>query len=125
MFGRDGPQSGGEKPVADTRQSVRVNVSWRARVLLSGDAFIEGRSLNVSETGVCLLLDRRFPDGAALTIALAVPEPADRSRLHPVTFSARVVFHVASGDQFRTGMVFTQIAPDALKTIRHWVVNLR
>lgn len=86
-------------PTVDARGATRVNAHWRARVLISAEAFTEGRTINVSESGVSLLLDRRFPDGAVLTLALAVPDPTDRTRLHAITAQARVVFNVASGDR--------------------------
>lgn len=125
MLGQEGTGGGASSgEAAEARLAPRVNVSWRARVLLSAQAFIEGRALNVSEAGVSLLFDRRFPDGAVLTVALGVPEPTDRARLRPVTAQARVVFHVASGDLFRHGLVFTQIDAEARKLIRHWVVHL-
>ena len=105
----------------DARGTARVNAHWRARVLISAEAFIEGRTINVSEGGVSLLLDRRFPDGAVVTIAVAVPDPTDRTRLHVVTAQAKVVFNVASGDLFRLGLQFTQIPDDGRQTIRRWV----
>lgn len=105
----------------DARGSARVNAHWRARVLISPESFIEGRTVNVSEGGVSLLLDRRFPDGVVLTVALAVPDATDRTRLNPLTVQARVVFNVASGDQFRLGLQFTQISNEGRKAVRHWV----
>ena len=105
----------------DARSTPRVNAHWRARVLISSEAFIEGRTINVSEGGVSLLLDRRFPDHSVLTMALAVPDPTDRTRLQPVTLQARVVFNVASGDLFRLGLQFTQISDEGRQLIRRWV----
>ena len=105
----------------DARGAARVNAHWRARVLINAEAYIEGRTINVSEGGVSLLLDRRFPDGSVLTIALALPDPTDRTRLHAVTAQARVVFNVASGDQFRLGLQFTQLPDDGRQAIRRWV----
>jgi len=105
----------------DARGVARVNAHWRTRVLISAEAFVEGRTINVSEGGVCVLLDRRFADGAVVTMALAVPEPIDRTRLNVLTLQARVVFNVASGDQFRLGLQFTQISDDGRQAIRRWV----
>lgn len=105
----------------DARGSSRVNAHWRARVLISSDAFIEGRTINVSEGGVSVLLDRRFPDGTVLTLALAVPDPTERTRLHVVTGQVRVVFNVASGDLFRMGLQFLQLSDDGRLAIRRWV----
>lgn len=105
----------------DARGSSRVNAHWRARVLVSADSFIEGRTVNVSESGVSVLLDRRFADGAVLTVAIAVPDPTDRTRLHGVTAQAKVVFNVASGDLFRLGLQFTQVPDDGRQAIRRWV----
>lgn len=105
----------------DARGTNRVNAHWRARVLISAEAFIEGRTVNVSEGGVSVLLDRRFPDGTVLTVALAVPDPIDRTRLHGVTAQAKVVFNVASGDLFRLGLHFTQVPEDGRQAIRRWV----
>lgn len=76
---------------SDARQSARINVSWRARVLISATQFIEGRAINVSETGVGLLLPQAMPVGARLTAAMAVPDSADRSHIIPVTLQIKVV----------------------------------
>ncbi len=105
----------------DARGSNRVNAHWRARVLVSSESFIEGRTVNVSEGGVSVLLDRRFADGTVLTVAIAVPDPTDRTRLHGVTAQAKVVFNVASGDLFRLGLQFTQVPDDGRQAIRRWV----
>jgi len=122
VAGQDMSWSGGAGGAAvDARGVARVNAHWRARVLISAEAFVEGRTINVSEGGVCVLLDRRFADGAVVTMALAVPEPIDRTRLNVLTLQARVVFNVASGDQFRLGLQFTQISDDGRQAIRRWV----
>ena len=122
MAGQDMSTSGGAGGSAvDARGSARVNAHWRARVLISPESFIEGRTANVSEGGVSLLLDRRFPDGASLTVALAVPDTTDRTRLNPLTAQVRVIFNVASGDLFRLGLQFTQISDEGRQAIRRWV----
>ncbi|MCH8181229.1 MAG: PilZ domain-containing protein [Proteobacteria bacterium] len=108
-------QAGGE---GDARGSSRVQVSWRARVLLSQATFIECRTLNISDVGVSLLCDRALSSGATLNVALAVPEPRDRSRIRPVTLMARVVFHAAAGDLFKIGMQFVQVDDDTRAFVR-------
>lgn len=108
----------------DARASGRVNVHWRARVLVSAQAFTEGRTVNVSEQGVCLQLAHNLPDGLVLSLALAVPDLVDRARLHVVTAQARVVFNVATGGQFRLGLQFTQLPPQGRQAICAWVQHL-
>lgn len=125
LAGQDMSAPGGAGGSAlEARVSTRVNAHWRARVLISPESFIEGRTINVSEGGVSLLLDRRFPDGASLMLALAVPDTTDRTRLNPLTVQARVVFNVASGDLFRLGLQFTQISNEGRQAIRRWVTLL-
>lgn len=109
---------------SEARKSNRVAVSWRARVLVQGDQFIEGRTLNVSESGVALLMERKFPDGMVLSVALAVPDPDERTRLRPITLTAKVVFHIASGAGFKLGLQFLQIDAAATQLLRRWVVLL-
>lgn len=109
----------------DTRGAPRVSVSWRSRILLTGDAFMECRTLNLSERGLSVLSSRNFPDGVLLTVALAVPDPVVRSRICPVTLTARVVFHVASGDQFRIGLQIHQIDAAGQQLLRQWVHALQ
>ncbi|MFN3915976.1 MAG: PilZ domain-containing protein [Aquabacterium sp.] len=106
---------------SDARQSARINVSWRARVLVTATQFIEGRAINVSETGVGLLLPQAMPVGARLTAAMAVPDSADRSHIIPVTLQIKVVFNVASGDQFKVGCQIAQLDDAGRKLIRHWI----
>lgn len=108
-------QAGGD---GDVRSSSRVQVSWRARVLLTPATFIECRTLNISDAGVSLLCDRALSSGATLNVALAVPEPRDRSRIRPVTLMARVVFHAAAGDLFKIGMQFVRLDEDTRAFVR-------
>jgi len=122
LAGQDMSFSGGAAgPAVEARGAARVNAHWRARVLIPPEAFVEGRTINVSEGGVSLLLDRRFADGALLTVALAVPDTTDRTRLNPLTVQAKVVFNVASGDLFRLGLQFTQISEEGRQALRRWV----
>lgn len=108
--------SGGE-----ARQSPRITVAWRARVMHQPPHFVEGRALNVSEQGVGLLLDVAFPVGQRLTTALAVPDPADRSQIKPVMLQLKVIFNVASGDMFKIGTQIVQIDDAGRQLLRHWI----
>jgi c-di-GMP-binding flagellar brake protein YcgR len=90
---------------------------------LSANEFMEGRAVNVSEQGMGLLFNRSFPVGASLTIAMAVPEPNDRSHFRVVTCQVRVAFNVAAGDQFKVGTHFAQMDDASRQLIKHWVHN--
>ena len=107
------------------RAAPRVSVSWRARVLLEDATVLECRTLNISELGFNLLCGRALSGGTTLNVALAVPEPKDRSRIRPVTLTARVVFHVAAGDQFKVGMQFVRVDEAARQLLRQSVHGLR
>lgn len=110
-----------QAPGSEGRRQPRVTVAWRARVLMAPPHFIEGRALNVSEQGVGLLLDVTLPVGQRLTAALAVPDPADRSKIKPVTLQLKVVFNVASGDLFKIGTQIVQIDEPERQLLRHWI----
>ncbi|WP_374256638.1 PilZ domain-containing protein [Aquabacterium sp.] len=107
----------------DARLVPRINVAWRARVLIEGDGFLEGRVLNVSVQGACLRLDHAFPIGTRLTIALAVPNPDDRTKTQGVVLQAKVAFLVASECVFKVGVTFLESGGPNLQLIERWVQN--
>lgn len=106
------------------RQEPRVSVTWRARVLVSAQDFLEGRTHNLSEKGVGLIMPRSFPPGTILTTALAVPQPNDRSLIKPVMLQIKVAFSVASGDLFKIGAQILKIDSNDQKLIDEWVNRL-
>ena len=117
-------QPGAKSAPTQMRQEPRVSVTWRARVLVSAQDFLEGRTHNLSEKGVGLIMPRSFPPGTILTTALAVPQPNDRSLIKPVMLQIKVAFSVASGDLFKIGAQILKIDPNDQKLIDEWVNRL-
>jgi len=117
-------QPGANKSPTQMRQEPRVSVTWRARVLVSAQDFLEGRTHNLSEKGVGLIMPRSFAIGAILTTALAVPQPNDRSLIKPVMLQIKVAFSVASDDLFKIGAQIVKIDPNDQKLIDEWVNRL-
>lgn len=106
---------------ADARQTPRVTVAWRARVVTSPQDFIDVRVVNISADGLGLVSDRSFPSGALLHLAVAVPDPKDRSHFCVVSLQAKVVFHVVASGKFRIGTRHVKIDDATRALIDHWV----
>lgn len=106
---------------SDARQSPRTTVSWRARVMTGPQTYEEIRVLNISIDGLGLVCERAYPAGTVLQLAVAIPDPKDRSALSVVILQAKVVFHVVANDKFRIGTRYTRIDDAARALIDHWV----
>lgn len=103
----DGKPGGG----ADRRESVRRPVRGNAMVLLPGQPGRMGRTIDVSETGLCVTLTDSLPAGTVCMVAFELPDKAgNRKRLQS---KARVVHSVLSSgtEGFKVGMQL-QAPPD-------------
>jgi len=81
----------------------------------------EIRVLNISIDGLGLVCERAYPAGTVLQLAVAIPDPKDRSVFSVVILQAKVVFHVVANDKFRIGTRYARIDDAARAMIDHWV----
>ncbi|MES2092109.1 MAG: PilZ domain-containing protein [Pseudomonadota bacterium] len=105
------------------REQHRVMVSWRARLVLGPNLFEDAKVTNISEGGMGLIVERPFPDGARLDVAIAIPALTDRTRLHYAQVQCRVAFNVLSNKQFRIGVQFLSIDSASKQLIHQWLVD--
>ena len=105
----------------DARVGPRVNVGWRARIVLGPQSFQDARVVNLSEDGLGLVCEQAYRDGHLLNVVVAMPDPNDRSRYVYPTFKLKVVFHVVSGHKFRTGTRLLETDGTTRQMLLQWI----
>ena len=65
--------------------------------------------VDLNPTGASLRLPRMVPAGTRITVGLTLPDAAGES--HRIRLTAKVLSNFASGDGFRVGVRFTELAP--------------
>lgn len=110
-----------EKGGAERREAVRRTVRAHAMVLLPGLPGRLGRTVDVSETGVCVALPEALPSGTECLVAFELPDKAgNRRRLQS---KARVVHSVLSnqGDGFKVGMQLREPTEEVVLALQTFV----
>jgi len=116
-----------EKPLSagsvagNAREHERVNVNWRARIVVGPNQFLDAKVINASVGGVCLLGDHPYRQGTSLQVALAIPTPQDRTRIHFTEVQAKVAYQVMNNHSFKIGLQFTAVDDATVKLIKQWV----
>ena len=89
---------------ADRREAVRRPLRANAMVLLPGQPGRLGRTIDVSETGVCVSLKDFLPQGTECLVGFELPDKHGNRRR--VQSKAKVVHSVLSGQSegFKVGM---------------------
>jgi hypothetical protein len=105
----------------DARQSPRATVAWRARVVTGPTSYEDVRVINISFEGLAFLCSLALPAGSSQLLAIAIPDPKDRSHYLYVTAQVRVMHHIISGDKFRIGARLAQADAHTRQLIEHWV----
>jgi c-di-GMP-binding flagellar brake protein YcgR len=91
-------------PGVDMRATVRKVVSLKARVLLANGTMIEGRTHDLSEGGVGLLLRQPLAPQSMVQVAVQLPQPKTPGQYDVITGSGKVVFQVLKGDDYQIGV---------------------
>ena len=109
------------KTGADRREAVRRPLRAHAMVLLPGQPGRMGRTIDVSETGLCLTLPDSLPSGTECLVGFELPDRAgNRKRLQS---KARVVHSVLSStkDDFKIGMQLMSPPDDVVLALQAFV----
>ena len=105
----------------DARQTARVTVAWRARVLTGPQSYEDVRVVNISGDGLGFVCNLALAAGTVLLMATAIPDPKDRSQYCSVTMQVKVMHHVISGSKFRIGTRLVQADEHTRRLIAHWL----
>jgi c-di-GMP-binding flagellar brake protein YcgR len=106
---------------SDARQDPRVNVSWAARVVVGPQAYLEARVVNISNSGMGLVCETAFREGATIDVMIAMPDVQDRGRYTYPQMQAKVAFQIIKGSKFRLGVQLVKIDPAAKAMLARWV----
>jgi hypothetical protein len=114
--------NGPKKSGADRREAARRPLRGPALVLLPGQPGRLGRTVDVSETGVCVMLPEGLPETTECLVGFEVP---DRNGVRKrVQARARVVHSVLStqgGDGFKIGMQFLQVPDETRRALETFI----
>ena len=97
------PQDNGADSGADRRQHRRVELATNLKYDIIPMAFTAeaGAIKNISEGGLCLLLDKELPKGTVLHVEFNLPPENDR-----IEAIVKVVWQQPIEGQFLTGVKF-------------------
>ncbi|MGZ3159195.1 MAG: PilZ domain-containing protein [Burkholderiaceae bacterium] len=96
----------------ETRVAPRKVLRCRAKVMLSGGRPpMMGRTVDISLSGICIMLEAPLPAGESCVIAF---EASVNGTMRRVMASAKIVYSIFSGEGFRIGLQFVQL--DAANT---------
>lgn len=108
----------------NSRTTLRVDVSWPARMQLPNGRVIELKVRNISETGVGLTSDEDIPAYAVVDFEMSVPQPDESGRIMPVNGAIKTTYTVVQGSQILCGGTW-QAPPAGLEFVKRWIERLR
>lgn len=96
----------------ETRIAPRKILRVRAKVMLNGGRPpVMGRTIDISTSGISVMLEDSLAAGESCVIAFEAPI---RGTIRKVMASAKAVYSICGADGFRTGFQFVQL--DAANT---------
>ena len=99
----------------DERAAKRVPCSGRAKVAHSNGLLQEGKTFDISRSGVYIMLENRVPIGASYSITIAVFKAG---QTHNFTVQAKCVHATLVGEMgFKHGFEFERPGDAAMKSI--------
>ncbi len=90
----------------EARVATRKVLRCRAKVMVTGVPVLPARTVDVSVSGISLLLEQSLPSGQSCVVAFETPV---RGTLRRIIASAKVVYSVCGADGFRLGFQFVQL----------------
>jgi c-di-GMP-binding flagellar brake protein YcgR len=92
----------------ENRVAPRKILRVRARVVVQGGATLNGKTVDISASGICILVEGPVPVGHTCMIIFdAMVKGAPKQ----VNATGKVVYSIFSRDGFRTGFQFNQLTP--------------
>jgi c-di-GMP-binding flagellar brake protein YcgR len=106
----------------ELRRSPRINVTWRGMVKLAEGHILPIRAINVSATGVLILSPQALMIDREFQCMLEIPHIAQGStELYKVPCKIAILHSILSGDAFRIGVRFVEIAELHRDLLNAWV----
>lgn len=105
----------------ENRAAVRVNITWKAKIMMPQGAVIEAKTADVSATGIGLVGHHPFPVHSVLQVAIQVPHPTISGSFTVITGRVKVAFQVMRGGDYRTGVQFVELSEAYKALINVWV----
>lgn len=97
------------------RANPRSRLRERAQVALPGEPVLGGTTIDVSTSGVSIMVHEQIPGGAACWVRFEIP---DGGRKNIVQAQAKAIYSVCVGEQgFRVGFQFTFKDPERTQLI--------
>lgn len=107
------PRSRGS--ITEARAAERKLVSGRARVVRNLAQALLGKTVDISETGACILMDDMLPSKAACVLEFDIFHNGKR---YVFSTPAHVVYGVfSSGKGFKVGFQFGPLSPQASRCV--------
>lgn len=106
---------------ADRREAVRRPLRGLAMVLLPGQPGRMGRTIDVSETGLCISLTEALPSGTDCLVGFELPDKTGNRRR--MQAKAKVVHSVLAGNHegFKIGMRLLEPPDDVVLALQSFV----
>lgn len=106
----------------ELRKSPRINVTWRGIIKVAEGELLSIRAINVSATGVLILSPHPLVIGKEYHCMLEIPNIDFASKqLYKVPCKVAILHSILSGDSFRIGVRFVEIAELHQDLLNAWV----
>jgi c-di-GMP-binding flagellar brake protein YcgR len=106
----------------ELRKAPRINVTWRGAVKFDHAQLVPIRIINISNNGLLLLCPRALLADCEYQLILEVPNIDNLpSAMHQVNCTVVQTHSVLSGEHFRVGVKFVNIASIHRDLINAWV----
>jgi len=97
-------------------QVTRYPLHGRVQVALPGHAVLSGHAVDISVSGICILLEDQIPLNVVYSIRFEMPI---RGAIHVITAQAESIYGVfASGGGVRVGLTFRDNNPQRTELIK-------
>ena len=111
-------------PQAEHRAAVRVNITWKAKVMMNPSSVLDVKTADISVSGVGLVGTHPFPQHSVLQLAIQVPHPSVSGHFAIITTKIKVAFQVLRGGEYRTGAQFIDLPEPYRELLRIWIERL-
>lgn len=107
--------------ILERRSSQRKLFSTTACLTCQDDARVQGRTLDISSTGMAVVMPLSPALGLICMIAFSVPTAARQSK--KIEIAGRIIYSILSGPQggFRLGLEFMDIPVDIASAIQAFI----
>lgn len=111
--------STGFAPQDETRTDSRKPFRSRARVGLADGSQLDGRAVDISVSGICVMVGNALPAGQNCMIFF---ETVIGGMQRKVEAPAKVVYNIYGSAGFRTGFRFVDLSPNN-SVVVNWLLN--